>query len=226
MPKPFADRTGSGAHMHYHLADAETGKNLFTADERPARPGPVGAGLPLPGRRAGPRPGAVRRHSPTVNCYKRLQIGQGLYRRALRLHLDAGLHHLRRQQPHADDPHARTPGHVEDRTVSAAFNPYLRMAAYIAAGLDGIERKLDPGDPNIGGNMYEIRWRNARAEGLRFIPQSLDEAIDELEADEVVRSALGPELAREFIEREASLEWVRYHSAVGRWEVDEYLTLF
>jgi glutamine synthetase len=62
-------------------------------------------------------------------------------------------------------------------------------------------------------------------EGLRYIPQSLSEAIDEFEADEVVQSALGPELAAEFI-RIKRQEWVRYHSTVSRWETDQYLTLF
>ena len=66
---------------------------------------------------------------------------------------------------------------------------------------------------------------DARREGLRFIPQSLAEALDEFEADEVVQGALGPELAAEFIRVKRS-EWVRYHNTVGRWEVDQYLTLF
>ena len=62
MAKPFADRTGSGAHMHYHLADAETGRNLFAADNDRRGLGLSRAGLPLPRRRAGPRPRPVRRH--------------------------------------------------------------------------------------------------------------------------------------------------------------------
>src|SRR5439155_1778690 len=79
MPKPFADRTGSGAHMHYHLADAESGANRFKADSDPR-----GLGL---SEMAYHFLGGVLAHaralcavtSPTVNCYKRLQIGQGLY---------------------------------------------------------------------------------------------------------------------------------------------------
>jgi glutamine synthetase len=83
---------------------------------------------------------------------------------------------------------------------------------------------LDPGEPMIGRNMYDIPLEQARREGLRNIPQSLTEALDAFEGDEVMRSALGPELAEEFL-RVKRQEWVRFHSSVGQWEVDQYLTL-
>jgi glutamine synthetase len=73
--------------------------------------------------------------------------------------------------------------------------------------------------------MYETPLEDARREGLRFLPQSLSEAIDELEADKVVQGALGPQLAAEFV-RVKRQEWVRYHSDVSPWEIDQYLTLF
>jgi glutamine synthetase len=162
--------------------------------------------------------------APTVNCYKRLSIGA--YLTGAR----SGFTWTPAFITYGDNNRTQMfrtpePGRFECRVVSGAVNPYLGMAGFIAAGLDGIERKLDPGDPKIGRNMYETPLDDARAEGLRFIPQSLAEAIDEFEADEVVQSALGPELAREFIDVKRR-EWVRYHSAVGRWETDEYLTLF
>ncbi len=109
--------------------------------------------------------------------------------------------------------------------MSGAVNPYLGLAGFIAAGLDGIERGLDPGDPQIGRNMYDTPLEEARREGLRFLPQSLSEALDEFERDEVVQGGLGPELAAEFL-RIKRTEWVRYRSDVSRWEVDQYLTLF
>jgi glutamine synthetase len=121
----------------------------------------------------------------------------------------------------------RTPdaGRFECRVVSGAVNPYLGTAAFIAAGIDGIERQLDPGEPQVGRNMYETPLEEARREGLRFLPQSLSEAIDALEEDEVVQGALGSGLASEFI-RVKRQEWVQYHNDVSRWEVDRYLTLF
>ena len=82
-------------------------------------------------------------------------------------------------------------GHFEDRTVSAAANPYLALAAYLVAGLDGIERGLDPGEPNLG-NMYERPLDEIAAAGIQLLPQSLAEALDALRTDEVVQSGLGP----------------------------------
>ena len=100
------------------------------------------------------------------------------------------------------------------------------LAAFIAAGLDGVERELDPGEPIIGRNMYEMTARGGEGAGDRgSSPRRLSEALDEFEADEVVQSALGPELAAEFLQVKRQ-EWVRYHNTVGRWEVDQYLTLF
>ena len=79
MAKPFADRTGSGLHVHYHLADAKTGKNLFLDESDPRGLGPVAdwritfSAACISHARA-----LCAVTSPTVNCYKRLQLGQGL----------------------------------------------------------------------------------------------------------------------------------------------------
>jgi glutamine synthetase len=118
----------------------------------------------------------------------------------------------------------RTPdaGHVEDRTVSSAFNPYLAFAAYLYAGLDGIKRRLDPGDPNRG-NMYEMSAEEMAQRGIRVLPQSLNEALDELERDEVIQAALGP-IYPEFL-RLKRAEWNDYHRQVSAWEVERYLTM-
>jgi len=116
------------------------------------------------------------------------------------------------------------PGRFECRVVSGAVNPYLGLAAFISAGLDGIRRKLDPGEPNRE-NLYELSLEEVQRRKLQFIPQSLPEALQALEQDEVVQSALGPELTREFLKVKQQ-EWVRYHSTVSQWELDTYLTLF
>jgi glutamine synthetase len=113
------------------------------------------------------------------------------------------------------------PGHFEDRTISASTNPYLALAAYLSAGLDGIKRELDPGEPNLG-NMYALSLDEIRAKGVKLLPQSLFEALEEFRRDEVVQSALGP-IAKEFVEFK-SAEWDTYHRQISRWEIDEYLT--
>jgi glutamine synthetase len=221
MPKPFSDRTGSGAHMHYHLADANTGRNLFSAEQDTR-----GLGL---SELAYHFLGGVLTHaralsaltSPTVNCYKRLQIGQGLYSAR------SGYTWTPAYITYGDNNRTqmiRTPeaGHVEDRTVSSAFNPYLAFAAYLYAGLDGVKRRLDPGEPNLG-NMYEMSLEEMTRRKIRVLPQSLTEAVDELERDEVIQQSLGP-IYSEFVKLKR-MEWNDYHRQVSPWEVERYLTM-
>jgi glutamine synthetase len=113
------------------------------------------------------------------------------------------------------------PGHFEDRTVSSACNPYLALAAYVAAGLDGIAHQRDPGPPNLG-NLYESSPAALAERGILILPQSLPDALDALEADSVVREALGP-IAYEFL-RLKRAEWLEYHAQVDPWELQKYLT--
>jgi glutamine synthetase len=189
MPKPFSDRTGSGLHVHYHLADVNSGENVFI-DHDDAR----GLGCSKPAYHF---IGGVIKHaralcavtSPTVNCYKRLQLGAGLYSSR------SGFTWTPAFVTYGDNNRTQMirtagPGHFEDRTVSSGTNPYLALAAYVAAGLDGIENELDPGEPNRG-NMYERSLEEIRAKGVQILPQALWEAVEELRKDEVIRSALG-----------------------------------
>src|SRR5215471_6374090 len=190
MAKPFSDRTGSGAHMHYHLADAETGRNLFAAERDPRGLGLSELGYHFLGGVLAHARALCAVTSPTVNCYKRLQIGQGLYSAR------SGYTWTPAYITYGDNNRTqmiRTPdaGHVEDRTVSAAFNPYLGMAAYLYAGLDGIKHKIDPGEANRD-NMYEMSLADMAKKNVRVLPQSLSEAIDELEKDSVIQAGLGP----------------------------------
>jgi glutamine synthetase len=117
------------------------------------------------------------------------------------------------------------PGRFECRLVSGAVNPYLGMAGFIAAGLDGIHRKLDPGEPNAGKNMYTLSLEEVQRERSSLVPQSLPEALAALETDPVMQGALGPALTAEFLKVKRQ-EWVRYHNTVSQWEIDRYLTLF
>jgi glutamine synthetase len=222
MAKPFGDRTGSGMHAHYHLADIKSGKNVFV-DEKDKR----GLGC---SKSAYHFIGGILKHaralcaisSPTVNCYKRLQIGAGLTSsRSGFLWTPAFITYGDNNRTQM----IRTagPGHFEDRTISAGANPYLAMAAYLGAGLDGIKNELDPGEPNLG-NMYERSLEEIRGKGVRLLPQSLWEAVEELRKDAVVQGALGP-IAKEFIDLKAR-EWDSYHRHVSNWEVEQYLTYF
>ena len=222
MAKPFSDRTGSGLHVHFHLADAKSGKNLFL-DESDKRK----LGL---SQMAYHFLGGVLHHAralcavtcPTVNCYKRLQLGTGLYSSR------SGFTWTPAFASYGDNNRTQMirtagPGHCEDRTVSAGCNPYLALAVYVAAGLDGVEKKMDPGEPNLG-NLYERPLNEIRESGIEILPQSLWEALEELRSNKVIQSALGV-IADEFIELKTK-EWETYDSQVTPWEIDEYLTFF
>ncbi|MBL8848972.1 MAG: type III glutamate--ammonia ligase, partial [Planctomycetaceae bacterium] len=159
--------------------------------------------------------------SPTVNCYKRLQVGAGLQSTR------SGFTWTPAFAGYGDNNRTQMirvagPGHCEDRTVSAGCNPYLALAAFLTAGLDGIERKLNPGEPNVG-NMYERSLVDIEKSGIKLLPQSLAESIAELKQDKVVQSGLGP-IADEFIDLK-SREWQTYHKQVSKWEVDQYLSV-
>jgi glutamine synthetase len=220
MPKPFFDRTGSGAHMHYHLADARTGANLFLDDTDPRGLGLSRLAYHFLGGVLAHAPALCAVTSPTVNCYKRLQVGSAL------TGSQSGYTWVPAFITYGDNNRTQMlrvpgPGHVEDRTVSGACNPYLAIAAYLAAGLDGVARELDPGEPNLG-NLYEV-GPAARAErGLAILPQSLNQALDHFEADPVIRDGLGP-IADEFLRLKRE-EWREYHAQVGAWEIQRYLT--
>ena len=222
MPKPFSHLTGNGSHFHFSLWDGDT--NVFVDQSDPRGLGQSKLAYHFLGGLLAHTRALSALIAPTVNCYKRLSVGAYLtgarsgftWTPAFITYGDNN----RTQMFRVPDP-----GRFECRVVSGAVNPYLGMAGIIAAGIDGIERGLDPGDPQIGRNMYDTPLEEARREGLRFLPQSLSEALDEFERDEVVQGGLGPELAAEFL-RIKRTEWVRYHSDVSRWEVDQYLTLF
>jgi glutamine synthetase len=98
------------------------------------------------------------------------------------------------------------------------------MAAYVAAGLDGVKRKLDPGKANMGNNMYSLGLEEIARRGVRTLPQSLAEATSELRKDAVVQAALGP-IYDEFVTLKEA-EWNEYHKQVSAWEIDRYLTMF
>ena len=158
--------------------------------------------------------------SPTVNCYKRLQMGPALTGSR------SGYTWTPAFITYGDNNRTqmlRIPegGHIEDRSISSACNPYLAIAAYLAAGLDGIARELDPGEPNLG-NLYTSDLETMARRGVRTLPQSLAEALSSFERDSVVRESLGP-IADELYRLKRD-EWREYHGQVESWEIKRYLT--
>jgi glutamine synthetase len=225
LAKPFENLTGSGAHFHFHVAQADDGHNLFPAvDESDDI---KGLGL---SQTAVYYIGGLLKHiraltaisSPIINCYRRIQSGEFVYSST------SGYTWTPSFASFGDNNRTqlyRCPdsNRVEDRSPSSMVNPYLFMAAHMAAGLDGIKNRIDPGDPIIGENVWNLSYDQRRERGMLLLPQNLMEAIEALEADEVVKSGLGP-IAHEYI-RLKKAEWGEFMKHVTPWEVDRYLTM-
>ncbi len=225
LAKPFDDKTGSGAHLHFHVADTHNQENLFPAGS--AAEDIKGLGL---SETAIYYIGGLLKHigaltaisSPIVNCYRRIQSGEFVYSSA------SGYTWTPSFASYGDNNRTqlyRCPDktRVEDRSPFAMVNPYLFMAAHMAAGLDGIKNKIDPGDPIIGENVWNLSYDQRRERGMLMLPQNLLEAIEALEKDEVVKSGLGP-IADEYIKLKKN-EWGEFMKHVTPWEVNRYLTL-
>jgi glutamine synthetase len=121
------------------------------------------------------------------------------------------------------------PGRIEDRTVDGSCNPYLGAAAVLAAGLDGIERGLDPGEPTTELNLHELTDERRRDMGVEMLPANLLDATRELERCDVLRKALGTTDREDYVDyfvRTKQAEFAEWHDQVTQWEVDRYLQLF
>jgi glutamine synthetase len=97
----------------------------------------------------------------------------------------------------------------------------LATAALIAAGLDGIDRRLDPGPESVD-DLFELTAAELRARGIATLPQCLDDAIDAFEADATLGAALGAALRREFISVKRA-ECNDFSAQVTDWELDRYV---
>ena len=223
MAKPFTDRTGSAAHIHFHVADPKTQDNLFLDESDPNELGLSKFAYSFIGGIMDHAPALCGITSPTVNCYKRLQVGSASLHGSI-----SGYTWTPAFISYGDNNRTQMirtagPGHLEDRTISAGCNPYLVFAAYISAGLDGVRRNLDPGKPNLQ-NLYDLGLEEIQRRGIRLFPQNLEEALNELEQDDVVLESLGA-IAPDFVKLKRQ-EWKDYHREVTSWEIDRYLTLF
>jgi glutamine synthetase len=108
--------------------------------------------------------------------------------------------------------------------VDATSNTYLAAAAYLHAGLEGIEQELDPGDP-LQQNMYLLTDAELAELGVDTLPRTLLEAVEAFEQDPLMVDVFGPELHRSYVELKSS-EWWDYHTEISPWEIERYLTFF
>jgi glutamine synthetase len=112
-------------------------------------------------------------------------------------------------------------GRFEYRGVDSSCNPYLTVAALLVAGLDGIRKKIDPGEPQ-SKNTYDLLQSNGKA-SLERVPDSLGDALRELEKDEVLRDGTMPGRLWRVFHHYKRDEWESYLAAVTDWERDQYL---
>jgi glutamine synthetase len=215
MPKPISGINGSGMHTHLSLFD-ESGTNAFHDEDDEFNLSETADAFLAGILEHAPALTAVC--NPSVNSYKRLVPG---YEAPVYVAWsDVNRSALVRK------PAARVPAasRIELRSPDPSCNPYLALAAMLHAGLDGLERGLSAPDP-VRENIYEFDESKREEYGIDTLPGNLGEAVDALEADEVVMDALGPHVSEKFVEAKRA-EYQEYKADVSQWELDRYLEKF
>jgi len=220
MPKPFGHRTGSGAHYNMSLADLKTGKNLFESktDKRGCDLSPIGYNFIAGILKHAPAICAVI--APTVNSYKRL-IARGSMSGFTWAPIFVCYGNNNRTNM------LRIPmggGRIECRAADIACNLYLGAAMILAAGLEGIREKMDPGQPHRE-NMYLHDEAALKKLGVEKLPRTLGEAVEAFAADKLGRQVMGDLMFDTFVQFKTQ-EWVDYHTHVSDWELKKYLKFF
>jgi glutamine synthetase len=215
MPKPFADKNGSGMHLHQSIWDSDSKKNLF-ASEKDSQISTL----------AQHYVGGLLEHAialagvvaPTVNSYKRLVPG---------FEAPAGIAWgYRNRSTMIRVPHfngSQNASRIELRCPDSSTSPHLVIAAMLAAGLDGVRRHLEP-PPPIGDNLYETDIP------VKSLPGSLHEVVSCLGTSDFMREALGDSTI-DYLVMKREEEWKDYASITGvsasseitDWEIERYL---
>ncbi len=220
MPKPWENRTGSGAHYNMSFADKKTGKNLFESKNDPR-----GCGLSQLGYYF---IGGVLKHAdaicavtcPTVNSYKRL-VKKGSMTGFTWAPIFACYGGNNRTNM------LRIPlggGRVECRATDISGNLHLGAAIMLAAGLEGIRKKIDPGKPHME-NMYLKTDAELKKIGVGLLPRTLEKAVDAFEADPLSRQVLGEKMFKAWLEYKRN-EWSEFCNSITDWERKRYLGMF
>jgi glutamine synthetase len=214
MPKPIYGINGSGMHTHMSLYSS-TNANIFFDARAPMQLSQICLNYI----------GGILRHAkgfcaitnPLVNSYKRLVPG---YEAPTNIAWSE-----KNRSPLVRVPAARgTATRIELRMPDPSCNPYLALAVMLRAGLDGIEKKVDPGPP-INKNIFTMSHRERRHLRIDELPGNLSEALDELEKDDLVRDTLGEHTFDHFVAAKRE-EWLDYIKHVSPWEVERYLGVY
>lgn len=211
MPKPITDAAGSGMHTHFSMYNSSN-QNVFYDPDDPHGLSSIARGF-MAGVLEHAR-GFIAVTNPLVNSYKRLVPG-----------FEAPVNvawSMKNRSPLLRVPAARGNGtRCEIRVPDPSCNPYLALAAMLAAGLDGIERKMDCGKP-VSKNIFSMSEREKTRLKIRTLPDSLCAALDCMEKDDVVKEALGDHVFNHFLLNKRR-EWEEYMQEIHPWELERYL---
>jgi len=222
MPKPWLDKPGNGMHVHMGLFNPRNGKNMFYDPK----------GYANISQTCRYFIGGLLEHAkalcaivaPTVNSYKRLVPGYEapIYTAWSSRNRSA----LIRIPEYFHNNEKKT--RIEFRCPDPLCNPYLAYAVILEAGLDGIRKKTEPGEP-VKENVYHLSEAKRRELGIEVLPTSLKEALEEWESDKICVEALGKENAEKYVELKME-EWREYEphmpnpeNQVTMWELQKYI---
>ncbi|HTY90861.1 MAG TPA: type I glutamate--ammonia ligase [Methanocella sp.] len=213
MPKPLFGKAGSGMHTHQSLFK---GRNTNAFYDENAKYQLSRTAMHYIGGLLDHARGFTAITNPLINSYKRLVPG---YEAPVYIAWSE-----KNRSPLVRIPARRGLGtRAELRNPDPACNPYLALAVTLRAGLDGIKKRTDPGDP-VNLNIYHLTEKQKKDLNIKSLPANLSEALDELEADDVIRSALGPHVYENFMTAKR-IEWDDYRTQVHQWEIDQYLSV-
>lgn len=215
MPKPIFGINGSGMHVHQSLTDITTGENLLYDPAGEFKLSKLARHF-IAGQLEHARSLAAV-VAPTVNSYKRLTPGY-----------EAPVYVCWAQRNRSAmirvprySPGREQSTRVELRFPDPSCNPYLAFAVMLEAGLDGIERELEPPGP-VTDDVFHWTKEQREACGVQTLPGTLEEALDALAQDEIIRNALGDHIYGVY-DRAKREEWEAYRIHVTAWETERYL---
>jgi glutamine synthetase len=192
-PKPFPDKPGNGCHIHCSLWNPSGETNLMWNENDRYCVSDLGYHF-IAGIRAH-LPGLVALTSPSYNSYRRIipHMWAGAFTAWGPDNREAA---IRIASPFWDQEAASI--NLEVKSSDPSNNPYLALGGVIAAGIDGVINKLDPGEPMLN-DPGDLRSDELDRRGIHPLPESLALAADNLEKDELLMDALGPMLAQSYL---------------------------
>jgi len=222
MPKPWFGKAGNGMHVHLGLFDRKSNKNLFYDSE----------GYAHISQKCRYFIGGILEHAralcglvaPTVNSYKRLVPG---YEAPVYIAWSKKNRSALIRVP-GYFPGKENEARIELRSPDPLCNPYFAYSAIFEAGLDGVKKKIEPGDP-VETNIYHLSDAKRKQLNIGVLPTSLKEALEEWESDDICKRALGKDTADKYMELKMK-EWKEYEphipndkTKVTPWELQKYL---